>query len=316
MIDKVKIKNTKIVINLFIILCCFYSIVPLCFAKGEKTADKSGWITEFAKKDVDFSGLDKKKQDIVIEVLNQNDCICGCKKGHLANCLKNDAHCGFSRAIAKEIVQEAGKGKSKEYLEGLIAGYFLYKKEKKEKEDKRVYNIDTSGSPRKGPEAAPITIVEFIDFQCPFCLRAVSVIDQIMKEYPDQVKLYVINNPLKFHKNAQYAAVASLAAQRQGKYWDMYNKLLENFRSLNDKSVLKIAQEIGLDMEKFSKDVTDPLLKKKVLADKKMAQKVGATGTPAFFVNGRKVKGGAQPFPVFKKIIYEELNKLKKKQKK
>jgi protein-disulfide isomerase len=288
-----------------------YSTNSLSFAETKKSA----WITEFRKKDVDLSGLDKKSLHMVLKIFNENDCACGCKEGSLASCLKHDSRCGYSRAIAREIVAQAKRGKSEEYLTGLLAGYFLFRKRKNSlarKDDNRIYTVKPGNSPWKGAENAPITIVEFTDFQCPFCARVLSTIEQIMRAYPNQIKFYVKNNPLPFHKNAQFAALASLAAAKQGKYWEMHDILFKNYKMLAKEKILGYAKEIGLDMEQFKKSLESKELKDQIEADKLQAIRLNARGTPAFFINGRKL-GGARPFSAFKAIIDEELAKLKDK---
>jgi len=107
------------------------------------------------------------------------------------------------------------------------------------------------------------------------------------------------------------AALASEAAGKQGKFWEMHDKLFENNKALNDGNYVAWAGELGLDVEQFKKDMKDPGLKKKITAQQAQGMTVGARGTPAFFVNGRFISG-AQPFPNFKKLIDEEMKKADK----
>lgn len=115
-------------------------------------------------------------------------------------------------------------------------------------------------------------------------------------------------NPLPFHQNAMPAAEAAMAAHAQGKFWEMYDKLFENTQSLNRETFERIAQEIGLNMARFRSDLDSHAHKAKIEASQQQAQQLGARGTPAFFVNGRKLRG-AQPFEGFKRIIDEEITK-------
>ena len=105
--------------------------------------------------------------------------------------------------------------------------------------------------PMKGPADAKVTIVEFSDFQCPFCSRVVPTVDKIMKDYPKQVRLFFRHNPLPFHNNAPLAAEAAVAAEAQGKFWEMHDKMFANQQALDRAGLEKDAQEIGLDMNKF-----------------------------------------------------------------
>ncbi|MCB9527313.1 MAG: thioredoxin domain-containing protein [Myxococcales bacterium] len=160
----------------------------------------------------------------------------------------------------------------------------------------------------KGPANAKITIVEFSEFQCPFCKRVGPTIDQIMKEYAGKVRIVFKHNPLSFHKDAPLASQAALAAGKQGKFWEMHDMLFENQRALQPADIEKYAQEIGLNMTKFKADLESDEIKKQIAADQALANEVGARGTPTFFINGRKLRG-AQPFEQFKQVIDEELKK-------
>lgn len=162
--------------------------------------------------------------------------------------------------------------------------------------------VDTAGAPMKGPKDAPITIVEFSDFECPFCTRVLPTVDQVMKEYKGKVKLYFRHNPLPFHKNAAPAAKASMAAQEQGKFWEFHDLAFKNQKALTEANFLKWAKELKLDVAKFKKDMKNPAYQKRIEADQAFARGNGAGGTPSFFVNGVRLVG-AQPFPQFKEVI-------------
>ena len=110
------------------------------------------------------------------------------------------------------------------------------------------------------------------------------------------------------HNRAMAAAMAAEAAGKQGKFWEMHDKLFENAKELTDENFMKWADEIGLDTAKFKKDLEDEGLKKKVLDQQKLGMSLGARGTPAFFINGRYLSG-AQPTPAFKAVIDEEMKK-------
>lgn len=153
-----------------------------------------------------------------------------------------------------------------------------------------------------GAEDAEITIVEFSDFQCPFCKRVVPTMKQLLKEYEGKVKVAFRHHPLSFHKNAMSASKASLAAGEQGKFWEMHDALFENQRDLSDTNILKIAKDLGLNVSQFEKDWKSTKYDKQIEEDMKFARSNGATGTPAFFVNGVYVKG-AKPVTYFKQLI-------------
>jgi protein-disulfide isomerase len=165
-----------------------------------------------------------------------------------------------------------------------------------------------AGSPRHGPKAAKVTIVEFSDFQCPFCGRVTPTVKEIEQKYPKDVALVFVNQPLPFHDKAQGAAQAFLAAHRQGKAWEMHDKMFANQQALTPTDLDKYAQEIGLNVARFKKDFDDPKIKEQIKSDQALATSVGANGTPTFMINGREVVG-AQPFAAFQTVIDEEIKK-------
>jgi protein-disulfide isomerase len=165
-----------------------------------------------------------------------------------------------------------------------------------------------SDSPVFGPKNAKVTIVEFSDFQCPFCSRVVPTVQQIKQAYGKDVRIIFRNQPLPFHNNAKPAAQAALAAHAQGKFWEMHDKLFANQKALEQADLEKYAQELGLNMAKFKADMESDKVKAKIAADMAAGSSVGANGTPTFFINGRTLVG-AQPFEAFKKVIDEELKK-------
>jgi len=116
------------------------------------------------------------------------------------------------------------------------------------------------------------------------------------------------NQPLPFHDKAMGAAQAFMAAHRQGKAWQMHDKMFGNQQALTRDDLERYAKEIGLDVDKFKKDMDDPKLKEEIEADKKVGTSLGASGTPTFFINGRQLVG-AQPFEKFKELIDDELKK-------
>jgi len=165
--------------------------------------------------------------------------------------------------------------------------------------------------PSKGPESAPVTIVAFSDFECPYCYRVNATLDQILQTYEGKVRLVFRDFPLNFHPNAQKAAEAGHCAHEQGKFWEMHDKMFANQRQLDVASLKGYAKEIGLDEKAFA-ECLDNGKKAAVVQENLFAgQQLGVRGTPAFFVNGRMVSG-AQPFSEFARIIDEELGRSAK----
>lgn len=170
-------------------------------------------------------------------------------------------------------------------------------------------------APVKGKEDAPVTLVIFDDFECPFCARHHGTTDKLMKKYPDTLKVVYLHNPLGFHKKAKIMAMASVAAQNQGKFWEMYDlffkeqKVWKKEQNLEE-YIISAAKKIGLDIEKFKKEMKSAKARKQVESDLTYAAKLGSRGTPGNFINGRSI-AGAYPFESFVTVIDEELERAK-----
>jgi protein-disulfide isomerase len=173
------------------------------------------------------------------------------------------------------------------------------------------YKVPVGDAHAKGPADAKVTIVEWSDFQCPFCSRVGPTLEELAKDYGSDLRIAFKHNPLPFHNRAQAAALAAEAAGNQGKFWEMHDKLFANQKDLTDENFEKWAKELGVDVGKFKKDMEDEALKKKVAEQQKQGNNLGARGTPAFFINGRYLSG-AQPTARFKAVIDEEMKKVDK----
>jgi len=167
-------------------------------------------------------------------------------------------------------------------------------------------SVAAAGRPSRGPANARVEIVEFADFQCPFCLRAHPVVAQVLSTYGDRVRFVYRNFPLSNHPNARPAAEAAACAAEQGKFWEYYNRLFANQDKLSEGDLKKHAAAIGVDSARFDGCFAARRYSKDIDADIAAGAEVGVTGTPAFFINGRPLDG-AQPFEAFKEIIDEEL---------
>src|SRR3954465_10585273 len=139
----------------------------------------------------------------------------------------------------------------------------------------------------KGPADAKVNIVAFSDFQCPFCSRVVPTLQQIEKEYPKQVRVFFRHNPLPFHADAPLAAEAAVAAEQQGKFWEMHDKMFTNQQNIKRPDLEKYAQELGLDMGKFKAALDGNTGKGRIDGDLALGRQLNVQGTPNFFINGR-----------------------------
>jgi protein-disulfide isomerase len=166
--------------------------------------------------------------------------------------------------------------------------------------------LTAGDAPSFGPEDAKVTVVEFSDFECPYCSKAAQVAHQVREKYGDKVRFVFRQYPLPMHPNARVAAQASLAADAQGKFWEFHDHLFENQRALDRDSLEKHAKEVGLDMAAFKEALDDDKLGEAVDADMKLGQEVSVRGTPTMFVNGQRVANPTS-FEMVSKMIEEGL---------
>jgi protein-disulfide isomerase len=171
--------------------------------------------------------------------------------------------------------------------------------------------VSAGKSPAKGGANAQVEVIEFADFQCPFCLAAAPTVKRVVETYGDRIRLVYRNYPLPNHPQAQPAAEAAQCANEQGKFWPYHDRLFAEAGKLMDEDLKKAAADLGLDAARFNACVDERRYKSVVEADQKAGNEAGVNGTPAFFVNGRLLSG-AQPFEAFKRVIDEELE-LKRK---
>jgi protein-disulfide isomerase len=171
-----------------------------------------------------------------------------------------------------------------------------------------VYRVPVDGAQVKGESSALVTLVVFSDYECPFCARGNATVEQIQKTYGNKLRVVARHNPLPFHAHAEAAAIAAIAAAEQGKFWEMNDRLFANSRSLDDESLLRIAAEVGVDVARFRASCAGSEARATLERERALAASLGVRGTPAFFINGRKVEG-ARPLDDFKVIIDEEIRK-------
>lgn len=155
----------------------------------------------------------------------------------------------------------------------------------------KIAQSPADGSPFLGPEDAPVVVNVFTDYQCPVCKRIADPIKQLVADFPGTVKVVVRNNALPSHSRAQASALAALAAGRQGKFWPYYDRLWAEQSARDDASFERFAADLGLDLERWKKDVADPASVAAVRRESDAAVRLGVPGTPGFFVNGQRQMG-------------------------
>lgn len=173
---------------------------------------------------------------------------------------------------------------------------------------KNPVKVEVGNSPFKGPKDAKITIVEFSEVECPFCKRGHDTMAKVLAAYPKDVRVVFKHRPLPMHKNALSAAKALVAAGNQGKFFEMVNAFFANQSKLGDSFFISQAQTLGLNVDKFKKDMASEETTKIIKLDETQAEKLGVNGVPGFFINGVSVQG-AQPLEQFKAVIDKLLAK-------
>ena len=168
------------------------------------------------------------------------------------------------------------------------------------------------GEPTRGPDSAPITMVEFSDFQCGYCKRAEATVERLLAEYGDKIHFVYRDYPLQFHKRAEPASIAARCAGDQGKYWEYHNNLMNIRGDLGDADLKKRAEGTQLDMAAFSACLESEAHQSTVRASFQDGASLGVSGTPTFFINGRRLVG-ARPYEDFKSVIEDELQRARAK---
>lgn len=254
----------------------FTSVALLALAQG------IDWRKVDALNGVDFSGLTPAQIKAVLAVLRVEPCACGCAM-KVAECRVKDPACGVSRRLAAFAVRDASAGKPEASIR---ADLDKYAKQPPPLLDPPI-KLNTAGDPVRGSEGAKVTIVEFSDFQCPYCAKAAAEAAQVVQKFP-QVKLVFKQFPLEDHSQAELAAEASLAAQAQGKFWPLHDKMYANFRIINRVRILGWAAELGLDLSRFRADLDSHKYAARVHAEEQEGEVAGVEGTPTFYINGKR----------------------------
>jgi protein-disulfide isomerase len=264
------------------------------------------WRTATELPGVSWDGLSPAQKTAALNVIRGFDCICGCNM-KLAQCRIEDPPCGYSRALAAMAVEAAKQGKSEKGIRQVLEGSNLVIRARQRN---RILldpvEIPITGAPSKGPAEAKVTIVEFSDFQCPYCAVAVGKLNALLRAYPNDVRLVFKQFPLEIHSMAALAASAALSAHSQGKFWPMHDKMYAEFRRLSRSNILEWAKELGLDPAKFQASMDSAVTQTAVQHDMEDGIRAGVEGTPTVFVNGKKYQGSLD-IDAFRTVIDAEL---------
>lgn len=198
----------------------------------------------------------------------------------LAQCLEESRNCGACKPAAEMLLRMVQKGVSKSEREEALKGRFDPKMKK---------NLDVAGSPFKGADDAAITIVEWADFECPFCKLMVPIMDSLVERFPNQVRVVYKFYPISSHKNGEPTARAAIAAMEQGKFWEAHKYLFDHQGQLEGADLLKMADELKLDVPKWKQDTTSDATNAMLKKDRDMAEALNLEGTPMIYIEGRNV---------------------------
>ncbi len=207
------------------------------------------------------------------------------------------------REFVKQVIRENPK-----LLYDTINDYLREQQEKKQSRameeslENRVETQVADHNPTKGPEDARVTIIEYTDFQCPYCSRGDKIVHNLLRKYRGKVRRVYKNKPLESHDEALPAAKAAMAAHIQGKFWEYHDQLFKYSRDLDEEMYVRFAEELGLDIDKFNKDRKSDKVAKWIEADLAAAEKLDITGTPAFILNGALISG-VRPMSFFSEMI-------------
>jgi len=174
----------------------------------------------------------------------------------------------------------------------------------------RGQNVSLEGVPLRGQPDAPITIVQFSDFQCPFCVRSNDILVRALEDYGEFVQVGFRHYPLEMHQDAPLAHRAAIAAGLQGRFWEMHDRIFENPRRLDRATLIAHAEAIGIDAPRFVLDLDRPDLELVLQRDREEGERLGVSITPTFFING-KILVGAAPYANFRTLIERELAALR-----
>lgn len=196
----------------------------------------------------------------------------------IAICLENQGSCNACSAAASFVARSVRSGFVAAEVEERYRARF---------DPTRVVTINTREAPSLGPKGAAVTIVEFADFQCPFCAAAVPIVDDLVKKYAPNVRVVFMHFPIKYHPFAEMSAHAAMAAHRQGKFWELHHLMFANRDRLDRPDIEKYARSLNLDMAAFLRDWDSEQTAAAVRADYEQGNQADVRGTPAFFINGR-----------------------------
>ena len=255
-----------------------------CKDNASAQADGAAAVAPSARPEVHLPGVDtspltpRERRDFS-EYVQELPSPCSDVAVPIAQCVLEKRDCPKCVPAARFVMKAVRSGRSREQLE------LLYKNRY---DPATLKTIPIDGSPTLGPSDAPVTIVEFADFQCPVCQGAAPIVEKVVQDHKDKIRFVYKLIALSMHPRAEPAARAAIAAMNQGKFWEFHHRLFET-QALEPSDLDKDARALGLDLSRFQSDQTATATNDRLDRDKQLFDDIHATGTPTIFVNGRDI---------------------------
>lgn len=231
---------------------------------------------------VDISGLTPREQKDWGQYVSEFLSPCRSVPVPISQCVQEKRDCAKCLPAAKYVLRGVKDGMSREQIEKSYKGRF---------DPDKVKNVPIDGSPVKGPANAPITIVEFADFECPHCAEVAPMLDKVLEQNKNNVRMVFKFYPLPSHPHADIAARAAVAAMNQGKFWEMHHALFTNQRHLEQTDLDSYAKGLGMEVSRFHADIQASATAERIAKDKKLGEDLLIGGTPTIYINGRQFDG-------------------------
>lgn len=262
-------------------LISLISLATICCATSSSVGVKSHGEPSSPASSVNISSLTARERSDYNELVTSLLAPCPEFPQSLSECVQRHSACQACLPAVLFVRDALGRGRTPPQVEAAFRIRF---------DPKAVSQLQTAGSPERGDSKAPVVIVQWADFECPFCGRAAKILDQLVKSRPGRVREVFKFYPLSSHPHGELTACAAAAANLQGKFWPMHDQLFENQSAeLDAAKIHEIAKKVGLDLTKFEQDLVSDSVKQTVDRDRAEAEQLGLTGTPFIWVNGRHV---------------------------
>ena len=246
---------------------------------GEVSKDPSTPTLDVTIPGIDISALTPREKKEWSGYVSSFLAPCSDVPVSIAQCAIEKRNCRKCLPAAKFVLKAVRDGMSQEQVETGYHNRF---------DPDKVRSVDIGNSPSKGPVSAPITVIEFADFECPYCAMMAPILEQVWQQHSQEMRFVYKFMPLSGHPHGDPAARAAIAALDQGKFWEMHDKLFANRDHLEQSDLDAYAKELGLDLNRFHADMQSQATSDRIAADRKLADSLDVKGTPTIYLNGRE----------------------------